>query len=135
MLRSGIRIVNEVNNLDVSVTGIGVSGTVVAIRILIEIFFYYSLIDGGLVISLSFFYESSAFIYFLERLEDCYFILDKIRAILLRLDSFLDNEDSISNLLLLLLLLLYSLSTLVILLIIVIFVVSRLFFFSGKALA
>ena len=115
------------------VVGVSVGDTAVVTEILIKIFFCYFLADGDLVISLSFFCEDSTFIYFLERLKGCCFALDKIYIILLRLNSFLDNKNSVSDLLLLLLLSLYFLSTLIVLLIIVISVVSEIFFFFGKA--
>ena len=118
-----------------SAVEIGVSGTIVAVKILIEIFFCCFLINRDLVISLSFFYENSAFICFLERLKDYYFVLGEICIILLRLDSFLDNKDSVLDSLLLLSLLLYFSSILVALLIIIIFVVFEIFSFFEKALA
>ena len=118
-----------------SVAEVSISDIIVAIETLIKIFFYYFLVNKDLVISLSFFYESSAFIYFLERLRGYCFVLGEIYTILLYLNGFLDNENSVLNLLLLLLLLLYSLSALIILLIIIIFIIFKIFFFFGKALA
>ena len=135
MLESNIRIANRVNSLDVSVVRVDINNTIIIIGILIKIFFCYSLISKDLVISLLFFYKSSAFICFLERLEDYCFILDKIYTILLYLNSFLDSGDNISNLLLLLSLLLYFLFTLIVLLIIIIFAVFEIFSFFEKALA
>ena len=135
MLRNDIRIANRVNSLDIDVVRVNVNSIIIAIRILIEIFFCCFLTDKDLVIDLSFIYENSAFIYFLEYLEDCYFVLNKIYIILLYLDSFLDSGNSILDLLLLLLLLLYSSSILIVLLIIIIFAVFKVFSFSEKALA
>ena len=84
-----------------NIAGVNISGIIVAIEILIKIFFYYSLVGGNLIISLSFFYEDSIFIYFLECLRDCCFILGEIYTILLYLSGFLNNRDNISDLLLL----------------------------------
>ena len=130
-----MRIANRVNNSGIGVVGVDISSIIIAVEILIKIFFYCFLVNRDLVINLLFFYESLTFIYFLEYLRDCCFVLDKIYTVLLYLDGFLNSENSISDLLLLLLLLLYFLSALIILLIIIISVIFRVFSFFGKALA